>query len=297
MPRRRSIPSRCCALRSMFGPSEARLGMATKPASSRTISASAPRRYRSTCSRDCPRDGGARSSATAAEAIARRVWTARIGPPFTPSLHLGGVDGLPQLLPGALDTGLQGLPALLAGGLDLVELLARLIVLLLRLRLHELLLVLDASLRGRLLRLGLHLLQLRAPFGELRLHPGDVGVLHLLHSHGSLPPAGRRDHTPVSSARGAPGAPICLPERAPLPQLAHAPQLLQEREQNLGLPGAVVPLAVDEEGRGAVDPAARAGEELRTDLLRHLVGVDVLRELVHVAAAQRRVAGQVLVLE
>src|SRR6267143_876648 len=127
MPRRRSIPRRCCALRSMFGRSEARLGMATKPASSRTISASAPRRYRSTCSRDCPREVGATSSARAAEAIAQRVGTSRIGP-FTPSLHLGGVDGLLQLFPGALETGLQGLPALLAGGLDLVELLARLCV-------------------------------------------------------------------------------------------------------------------------------------------------------------------------
>src|SRR5438876_3708054 len=97
--------------------------------------------------------------------------------------------------------------------------------------------------------------------------------------------------------RGMPWGPICLPVRSPLPQLAHALQLLQEREEDVGFPGALVALAIDEEGGSAVHAAARAGEEIRAHLLRHLFRIDVLRELVDVAPDQPRVPEQVPVLE
>src|SRR5437763_11428089 len=102
---------------------------------------------------------------------------------------LGRIDALLQLVPGALEPRLERFPAFLAGGLDLVALPARLLVFLLRPHLLELLLVLDAALRGCLLRLRLPLLQLRAPLGKLGVHLRDVSVLHLLETHGATPPS------------------------------------------------------------------------------------------------------------
>src|SRR5205085_1192212 len=98
--------------------------------------------------------------------------------PCPSSIDLGRLDGLLQLAPGALDAGLQRLPAILAGHLQLLQLAARLLLLLVGLHLRQLVLVLDAALRGGLLRLRLHLLELRAPLRHLSLHPGDIGVLH-----------------------------------------------------------------------------------------------------------------------
>src|SRR5438067_10501658 len=103
-------------------------------------------------------------------------------------LDLRRVDGLLQLVPGPFHAGLQGFPALLARRLQLVQLAARLLVLFFRLRLRQLLLILEAPLGGGLLRLRLHLLQLRAPFRHLRFHLRDVGGLHLLHAH-PVPPS------------------------------------------------------------------------------------------------------------
>src|SRR6266404_7593770 len=104
------------------------------------------------------------------------------------SVQLGRIDALLQLVPGALDSGLERFPALLTGRLQLLELPARLLLLLVRLRGGELLLVVHPPLGSGLLGLRLHLLQLRAPLRDLRLHLGDVGVLHLLHPHPANPP-------------------------------------------------------------------------------------------------------------
>src|SRR5438105_5596135 len=119
-----------------------------------------------------------RSSRRAAPPVRRRL------------LDLRRVDGLLQLVPGPFHAGLQGFPALLARRLQLVQLAARLLVLFFRLHLRQLLLILEAPLGGRLLRLRLHLLQLRAPFRHLRFHLRDVGGLHLLHAH-PAPPSGK----------------------------------------------------------------------------------------------------------
>src|SRR6266404_6762404 len=115
------------------------------------------------------------------------------------SVQLGRIDALLQLVPGALDSGLERFPALLTGRLQLLELPARLLLLLLRLRRGELLLILHPPLGGGLLGLRLHLLQLRAPLRDLRLHLGDVGVPHLLHPHPANPPLPGK-----CASRGAP---------------------------------------------------------------------------------------------
>src|SRR5207253_51053 len=71
-------------------------------------------------------------------------------------------------------------------------------------------------------------------------------------SAGDRPASAWRSTTsaPMLNRSGMDHTPVRVHPRSSA-QLAHSPQLLQHGEQDLGFPGALVPLAVDEERGGA----------------------------------------------
>src|SRR5207248_1184822 len=82
-----------------------------------------------------------------------------------------------------------------------------------------------------------------------------------------------------------------------LPQFATGAQLAEECQEDVRLPRSIVAVAVDEEGRSAVDAAARAGEEIRSDALGDVLGVQVTLKSRHIEIALLGVFEEMLVVE